>query len=156
MLLRVSDENSGTKPLIAVVFVGGDGGDKRMTSRSFHASDDRISRAGDLGAAPLALSEHWPEYLMESRGLTAIAIVYSRWGKRSCAHIHPAFTLTFGAVRRVETWDAFFYAPAQFAGDWRVSRSRRFCWATSCARRMYGPSPIARACSHFSERVQSD
>ena len=28
-------------------------------------------------------------------GLTIIAIIYSRWGKRSGAHLNPAVTLTF-------------------------------------------------------------
>jgi aquaporin Z len=49
-------------------------------------------------------------------GLTAIAIIYSGWGKRSGAHINPSTTLTFFRLGRIEGPDAFFYASAQFAG----------------------------------------
>ena len=49
-------------------------------------------------------------------GLTAIAIVYSPWGKRSGAHFNPSVTLTFWRLGKVATWDAVFYVVAQFAG----------------------------------------
>ena len=49
-------------------------------------------------------------------GLTAIAIVYSPWGKRSGAHLNPAVTLTFFRLGKVETPDAIFYVLAQFVG----------------------------------------
>jgi aquaporin Z len=49
-------------------------------------------------------------------GATAIAIIYSPWGKRSGAHINPATTLTFLRLGKIEAADAFFYAVAQFAG----------------------------------------
>jgi aquaporin Z len=49
-------------------------------------------------------------------GLTAIAIVYSPWGKQSGAHINPAMTLTFLRLGKVAPWDAAFYVAAQFAG----------------------------------------
>lgn len=49
-------------------------------------------------------------------GLTAIGIIYSPWGKRSGAHINPAFTLTFWRLGKVRTPDAAFYVAAQFAG----------------------------------------
>jgi aquaporin Z len=49
-------------------------------------------------------------------GATAIAIIYSPWGKRSGAHINPATTLTFFRLGKVKGWDAFFYAAAQFVG----------------------------------------
>jgi aquaporin Z len=49
-------------------------------------------------------------------GATAVAIIYSPWGKRSGAHINPATTLTFLRLGKVETRDAVFYAAAQFAG----------------------------------------
>jgi aquaporin Z len=49
-------------------------------------------------------------------GLTAIAIIYSPWGQQSGAHLNPAVTLTFWRLGKVATWDAVFYAFAQFAG----------------------------------------
>lgn len=49
-------------------------------------------------------------------GLTAIAIVYSPWGRRSGAHLNPAFTLTFYRLGRVAPRDALLYPAAQFAG----------------------------------------
>jgi aquaporin Z len=49
-------------------------------------------------------------------GLTAMAIVYSPWGKRSGALINPALTLTFLRLGRVAPRDAAAYAAAQFAG----------------------------------------
>jgi aquaporin Z len=105
----------------------------------------------------LALTTHWPEYLIEAAalglfmlsasafvallehpaspvrqaladptlrrfliglamGLTAIAIIYSPWGKRSGAHINPAVTLTFARLHKIERWDAVFYIAAQFIG----------------------------------------
>jgi aquaporin Z len=49
-------------------------------------------------------------------GLTAIALIYSPWGKRSGAHMNPAVTVTFWRLGRVAPWDAVFYMLAQFAG----------------------------------------
>jgi catechol 2,3-dioxygenase-like lactoylglutathione lyase family enzyme/glycerol uptake facilitator-like aquaporin len=49
-------------------------------------------------------------------GLTAIAIVYSPWGKQSGAHFNPAVTLTFFRLGKVKFWDAAFYMASQFAG----------------------------------------
>ena len=104
-----------------------------------------------------ALSNHWPEYLIEAAclavfmvsanvfataifhpsspvarwitdplearflmglamGGTAIALIFSPWGKRSGAHMNPATTLTFYRLGRVSSWDALFYVAAQFAG----------------------------------------
>lgn len=51
-----------------------------------------------------------------SMGLTAIAIIYSPWGKQSGAHINPSVTLTFLRLDKIQKWDALFYALAQFAG----------------------------------------
>jgi len=51
-----------------------------------------------------------------SMGLTAIAIIYSPWGKQSGAHINPSVTLTFLRLGKIQKWDALFYALAQFAG----------------------------------------
>lgn len=49
-------------------------------------------------------------------GLTAIGLVYSPWGRRSGAHINPAFTLTMFRLGRVRGRDAAAYALAQFVG----------------------------------------
>src|SRR3989454_897296 len=51
-----------------------------------------------------------------SMGLTAIAIIYSPWGKQSGAHINPSITLTFFRLGKVATWDAVFYVASQFVG----------------------------------------
>jgi aquaporin Z len=49
-------------------------------------------------------------------GLTAIAIIYSPWGKRSGAHLNPVVTLTFWRLGKVKPVDAIFYIVAQFWG----------------------------------------
>src|SRR5688572_20570053 len=49
-------------------------------------------------------------------GLTAMAIIYSPWGKRSGAHMNPALTLTFFRLGRIAPRDAAHYVAAQFAG----------------------------------------
>ena len=49
-------------------------------------------------------------------GLTAIALVYSPWGRRSGAHLNPAMTLTWLRLGKVAPWDAAFYIAAQFVG----------------------------------------
>jgi len=49
-------------------------------------------------------------------GLTAVALMYSPWGKRSGAHMNPAVTLTFWRLGKVARWDAVFYIVAQFVG----------------------------------------
>lgn len=51
-----------------------------------------------------------------SMGLTAIAIIYSPWGKQSGAHINPSVTLTFFRLGKVKVWDAIFYIGSQFLG----------------------------------------
>ena len=51
-----------------------------------------------------------------SMGLTAIAIIYSPWGKQSGAHINPAVTFTFFRLGKIKFWDALFYVAAQSAG----------------------------------------
>jgi aquaporin Z len=49
-------------------------------------------------------------------GATAIAIIYSPWGKQSGAHFNPAVTLTFWRLGKVKAPDAFFYVLAQVVG----------------------------------------
>ncbi len=51
-----------------------------------------------------------------SMGLTAIAIIYSPWGKQSGAHINPSVTITFLRLGKVKFWDAIFYIAFQFTG----------------------------------------
>ena len=49
-------------------------------------------------------------------GLTAAAIIYSPWGRRSGAHLNPSVTLTFLRLGKIAPRDAGFYVLAQFAG----------------------------------------
>ena len=49
-------------------------------------------------------------------GVTAIALIHSRWGKRSGAHMNPAVTLTFLRLGKIRPWDAFFFVIAQILG----------------------------------------
>jgi aquaporin Z len=51
-----------------------------------------------------------------SMGLTAVAIIYSPWGKQSGAHMNPSVTLTFFRLGKIRGWDAIFYIAAQFSG----------------------------------------
>ena len=49
-------------------------------------------------------------------GATAVALIYSPWGRRSGAHMNPAVTLTFWRLGRVRPDDALWFIAAQFAG----------------------------------------
>ncbi len=49
-------------------------------------------------------------------GLTLVALVYSPWGRRSGAHMNPAFTVTFFRLGKVAPWDMAFYVTSQFVG----------------------------------------
>ena len=49
-------------------------------------------------------------------GLTAMALIYSPWGRQSGAHMNPAVTLTFFRLGKVPAWDAVIYIAAQFIG----------------------------------------
>lgn len=51
-----------------------------------------------------------------SMGLSAIAIIYSPWGKQSGAHINPSVTFTFFRLGKIKFWDAVFYITAQVTG----------------------------------------
>jgi MIP family channel proteins len=72
-------------------------------------------------------------------GLTAVAIIYSPWGKRSGAHLNPAVTLTYWRLGKVEGWDAAFYVLAQFAGG---------AAGVLAARALIGP-PVAHPAVHY-------
>ena len=49
-------------------------------------------------------------------GATAVALIYSPWGKRSGAHMNPAVTLTFARLGRLSPSDAGGYIAAHFVG----------------------------------------
>lgn len=49
-------------------------------------------------------------------GLTAVTLIYSRWGRRSGAHMNPATTLAFFRLGKIGRPDLVFYVAAQFAG----------------------------------------
>jgi aquaporin Z len=49
-------------------------------------------------------------------GATSVALVYTRFGKRSGAHLNPATTLTFFRLGKIATVDVCFYVAAQFTG----------------------------------------
>lgn len=72
------------------------------------------------------LRQRWPQLLADpllrrclmglAMGATAVAILYSPWGKRSGAHINPAVTLSFWRLGRIGTTDAAAYVLFQFLG----------------------------------------
>jgi aquaporin Z len=49
-------------------------------------------------------------------GMTAIALIYSPWGKQSGAHMNPAVTLTFYRLGKVKRQDTAFYILFQCLG----------------------------------------
>ena len=49
-------------------------------------------------------------------GATAIALIYTPWGKQSGAHFNPSVTLTFFRLGKIGPWDTCFYVVAQFIG----------------------------------------
>jgi aquaporin Z len=70
-----------------------------------------------LPVAAAALSPVWQRALMGvCMGLTLVGLAHSPWGKRSGAHMNPAFTLAFLRLGRIAPVDALGYITAQFAG----------------------------------------
>jgi aquaporin Z len=51
-------------------------------------------------------------------GCTAIALIYSPWGKRSGAHMNPSVTLAFLSLGRISLVNATWYILFQFVGGW--------------------------------------
>jgi aquaporin Z len=49
-------------------------------------------------------------------GATAIALVYSPWGKQSGGHLNPALTFAFYRLGKIAPCDHAFYCLAQFLG----------------------------------------
>ncbi len=61
-------------------------------------------------------------------GSTAVALIFSPFGKRSGAHFNPAVTLTYLRLGKICPWDAAFYILFQFIGGivGRLDRLRSF------------------------------
>ena len=66
-------------------------------------------------------------------GLTAIALIYSPWGKQSGAHLNPSVTLTFFRLGKIEPWDAGLYVVAQFIGGTLGVLFSGFMWGRAIA-----------------------
>ncbi|HEX5531401.1 MAG TPA: aquaporin, partial [Methylomirabilota bacterium] len=75
--------------------------------------------------------------------LTAVAIIYSPWGRRSGAHFNPAVTLTFWRLGKVAGRDAAFYIAAQFLGG----------AAGVLAARAWLGAPVAHPAVHYAVTV---
>lgn len=85
-------------------------------------------------------------------GGTAVALIYSRWGMQSGAHMNPAVTLTFHRLGKVSRRDTAAYVAAQFTGGligvgvasllWRGRLADR---ATNYAATLPGPTGVVAA-----------
>ena len=53
-------------------------------------------------------------------GATAVGLIYSGWGRRSGAHMNPAFTLTFLILKKITRHDAAWYVIFQCLGGTAV------------------------------------
>ena len=75
-------------------------------------------------------------------GGTAVAIIVSRWGQRSGAHMNPAVTLAFTSLGKVAPVDAAFYILAQVVGgiDHSTGMNNAYCNSARvlCNRRKIG------------------
>jgi aquaporin Z len=85
-------------------------------------------------------------------GGTAVALIYSRWGMQSGAHMNPAVTLTFHRLGKVPRRDALAYMAAQFTGGLLGVGLARIVWsgrladrATNYAATLPGPAGIPAA-----------
>lgn len=66
---------------------------------------------------PAIAAPFWKRALMAvAMAGTAVALIYSPWGKRSGAHLNPAVTLSFWAMGKVATVDAVYYVVFQTVG----------------------------------------
>jgi len=78
---------------------------------------------GTLLEAPASPLRAWIEEPVQRRvlgglamGLTAVALIYSPWGRRSGAHMNPSVTLTFLRLGKIARADAVLYVVAQILG----------------------------------------
>ena len=85
-------------------------------------------------------------------GGTAVALIYSRWGMQSGAHMNPAVTLTFHRLGKVPRRDALGYVAAQFTGGLLGVGLASLLWggrladrATNYAATLPGRSGVAAA-----------
>lgn len=69
-------------------------------------------------AVVMALPSEWMRRVLmgASMAVTAISLIYNRWGQQSGAHYNPAVTLTFYRLGKVAALDAVGYITAQFVG----------------------------------------
>jgi aquaporin Z len=70
-----------------------------------------LNRAIDSAALRLAL-------IGLCMGGTAVALIYSPWGRRSGAHMNPSVTLAFLSLGRIAPVNALLYIVAQFVGGY--------------------------------------
>ncbi len=80
-------------------------------------------------------------------GLTAVALIYSPWGKRSGAHMNRAVTFTFWRLGKVASWDAFFTFLHNSSGE--SPESCLLAW--SCA---VGFSSLGEIRDHVAGRIR--
>jgi aquaporin Z len=85
-------------------------------------------------------------------GGTAVALIYSRWGMQSGAHMNPAVTLTFHRLGKVTRRDTVAYVAAQFTGGLLGVGVATLLWhgrladhATNYAATLPGPTGVAAA-----------
>jgi catechol 2,3-dioxygenase-like lactoylglutathione lyase family enzyme/glycerol uptake facilitator-like aquaporin len=74
----------------------------------FHPESPLSQAAGPLGVRRILMGL--------AMGLTAVALVYSPWGRRSGAHLNPVVTFAFWRLGKIAGWDAALYAVAHFLG----------------------------------------
>jgi len=67
-----------------------------------------------VGAIPDGLARN--ALMGLAMALTAVVLIYSRWGQQSGAHFNPAVTLTFYRLGKIAPRDALAYIAAQFLG----------------------------------------
>lgn len=75
-----------------------------------------LEHPGRRGRQAIASAFARRAWMGTAMGLTAIALIYSPWGRQSGAHMNPATTVTFFLLGKVAAWDAAYYVAAQFAG----------------------------------------